>query len=145
MDMNETKLDGGANAYRQLIDIGIALSVERDYGTLMERILLEAKRLTNSDAGTLYLNNQEKELTFQIVRNDTLNIALGGTSGGEIKFKPVPLVAAVGKPNLNNVASYSAITGKVINIADAYSDGDSSTSPAGSVSMHPPATTRNRS
>jgi HD-GYP domain-containing protein (c-di-GMP phosphodiesterase class II) len=124
MDMNEAPLDGSANAYRQLIDIGIALSVERDYGALMERILLEAKRFTNADAGTLYLNSQEKELTFQIVRNDTLNIALGGTTGGEIPFRPVPLVTADGKPNLNNVASYSAITGKVINIPDAYSDAD---------------------
>src|SRR3712207_9170895 len=101
------------DSYRQLIDIGIALSVERDYGKLMERILDEAKRFTNADAGTLYLNHEDRELTFQIVRNDTLKIALGGTTGDEIRFKPVPLTTADGKPNLNNVASYSAITGKV--------------------------------
>ena len=47
----------------------------------MERILLEAKAFTRADAGTLYLNNHDKELTFQIVRNDTLNIAYGGTTG----------------------------------------------------------------
>lgn len=123
--MNQNTLnDGAVDAYRQLIDIGIALSVERDYSALMERILLEAKAFTNADAGTLYLNNHDKELTFQIVRNDTLNIAYGGTTGAEIKFKPVPLVTENGKPNLNNVASYSAITGKIINIPDAYSDED---------------------
>src|SRR4051812_45418617 len=116
--------DTGADSYRQLIDIGIALSVERDYGKLMERILVEAKRFTNADAGTLYLNNEDKELTFQIVRNDTLNIALGGSTGAEITFKPVPLIKKNGEPNLNNVASYSAITGKVIAIPDAYSDED---------------------
>jgi len=112
--------DAGANAYRQLIDIGIALSVERDYAKLMERILLEAKTFTNADAGTLYLNNQDKELTFQIVRNDTLDIALGGTTGTPIPFKPVPLFTETGAPNMNNVASCSAVTGQVINIADAY-------------------------
>ena len=124
MDTTEPTIDRGADAYRKLIDIGIALSVERDYARLMERILDEAKRFTCADAGTLYLNSEDKELTFQIVRNDTLNIALGGSGGGEIKFKPVPLVTPTGEPNLNNVASYSAITGRLINIADAYSEED---------------------
>jgi HD-GYP domain-containing protein (c-di-GMP phosphodiesterase class II) len=124
MDTTQTASSSADNTYRQLIDIGIALSVERDSAKLMERILLEAKAFTNADAGTLYLNHEDKELTFQIVRNDTLNIAYGGTTGAEIKFKPVRLVTDLGTPNLNNVASYSAITGKVINVPDAYSDED---------------------
>ena len=125
MDMNRDALDSGdASSYRKLIDIGIALSAERDYSRLMERILLETKEFTGADAGTLYLNNEDKELTFQIVRNDTLGIAYGGTTGAEIKFKPVPLVTADGRPNLHNVASYSAITGQIINIPDAYCEKD---------------------
>ena len=124
MDMNRDALDGGASSYRKLIDIGIALSAERDYARLMELILLETKEFTGADAGTLYLNNEDRELTFQIVRNDTLGIAYGGTTGAEIKFKPVPLVTAEGKPNLHNVASYSAITGQIINIPDAYCEED---------------------
>src|SRR5688572_28550519 len=124
MDSTHTITGGGADAYRKLIDIGIALSVERDSAKLMERILLEAKAFTNADAGTLYLNHEDRELTFQIVRNDTLNIALGGTSGGEIRFRPVPLVTDTGKPNLHNVASFAAITGQVINVQDVYSDDD---------------------
>ena len=124
MDSTQPAPSAGADAYRKLIDIGIALSVERDSAKLMERILLEAKAFTNADAGTLYLNHEDRELTFQIVRNDTLNIAYGGTTGAEIKFRPVPLLTPDGKPNLNNVASYSAITGRVINIPDAYSEED---------------------
>ena len=125
MDMNRDALEGAvANSYRKLIDIGIALSAERDYARLMELILLETKEFTGADAGTLYLNNEDKELTFQIVRNDTLGIAYGGTTGAEIKFKPVPLLTPDGKPNLNNVASCSAITGQIINIPDAYSEED---------------------
>ncbi len=123
--MNRNTFDtGAADAYRQLIDIGIALSVERDSAKLMERILLEAKAFTNADAGTLYLNNHDRELTFQIVRNDTLNIAMGGTTGVPIKFKPVQLFTETGAPNMHNVASCSAITGNIINVPDAYSDDD---------------------
>lgn len=115
---------GRNDAYRQLIDIGIALSVERDPARLRERILLEAKAFTNADAGTLYLKDKGKELAFQIVRNDSLNIAMGGTTGVEIKFPPVPLLTESGEPNMHNVASYCAITGEMINIEDAYSDTD---------------------
>ncbi|HEX2827534.1 MAG TPA: HD domain-containing phosphohydrolase [Burkholderiales bacterium] len=124
MDSTHTRNGGAADAYRKLIDIGIALSVERDSAKLMETILLEAKAFTNADAGTLYLNNEDRELTFQIVRNDTLDIALGGSSGGEIKFRPVPLKTESGEENLHNVASFAANRGKTINVADAYSDED---------------------
>lgn len=49
--MHTTSFESGAaSAYRQLIDIGIALSVERDSAKLMERILLESKAFTKADA-----------------------------------------------------------------------------------------------
>jgi HD-GYP domain-containing protein (c-di-GMP phosphodiesterase class II) len=120
MDANQTTTERRADDYRQLIDIGIALSAEHDYARLTERILLEAKGFANADAGTLYLKSEDKELAFQIVRNDSLNIAMGGTTGVDIKFPPVPLFSETGAPNMNNVASYSGITGEVINIDDAY-------------------------
>lgn len=109
-----------ADAYRELIEIGIALSAEKDPARLRERILLEAKAFTNADAGTLYLKNKGKELVFQIVRNERLGIAKGGTSGVEIDLPPVPLFTASGAPNMSHVASYCAITGEIVNVADAY-------------------------
>ena len=127
MDSNRdtVELGGGADAYRRLIDLGIALSSERDHARLMERILLEAKAFTNADGGTLYLKTaDEKALSFQIVRNDTLKIAMGGTTGVAINFPPVKLFADDGKPNMNNVASCAAVTGEVINIADAYTSNE---------------------
>lgn len=124
MDTHAMLATESTSDYRRLIDIGIALSVERDNAKLMERILVEAKAFTNADAGTLYLNNHDEELVFQIVRNDTLKIALGGATGGEISFKPVPLKTDKGEPNMHNVASYSALTGETINIPDAYSEVD---------------------
>ena len=115
-----TAVGDSADAYRRLIDLGIALSAEHDHARLMERILLEAKAFTNADAGTLYLKTSDADLSFQIVRNDKLNIAMGGTTGKEINFPPVKLFTPDGKPNMNNVASNAALSGETINIADAY-------------------------
>lgn len=113
-----------ADAYRELIEIGIALSAEKDPARLRERILLEAKAFTNADAGTLYLKHKGKELAFQIVRNDSLGIAMGGTTGTPIDLPPVPLVTEAGAPNMKHVAAYCAITGEIVNVADAYSPCD---------------------
>ncbi|QJW84027.1 hypothetical protein HK414_09100 [Ramlibacter terrae] len=86
----ENSQQAARDPYRELIDIGIALSAERDPARLRERILLEAKALTNADAGTLYLKHKGRELTFQILRNDTTGLALGGTTGMEIDFPRCP-------------------------------------------------------
>ncbi|MFQ6612141.1 MAG: hypothetical protein ACE5D2_03455, partial [Fidelibacterota bacterium] len=40
---------------RNLSDIGLALSKEKNMDKLLEMILLEAKRISNSDGGTLYM------------------------------------------------------------------------------------------
>ena len=60
--------------------IGIALSQERDTNKLLETILIAAKNLTHADGGTLYRLMDDK-LQFEIVRTDSLSIAMGGTSG----------------------------------------------------------------
>ena len=107
--------------YRRLIELGIALSAERDHSELMEKILLGAKELTNADGGTLYLVDGDRgEMRFAIMRNDSLSIAMGGTTGAPIPFPPVRLLGEDGKPNHTHVAAAAAITGHTINIADAY-------------------------
>jgi HD-GYP domain-containing protein (c-di-GMP phosphodiesterase class II) len=110
-----------AGQFARLIEIGIALSAERDHDRLMERILIEAKDLTNADGGTLYLLENEKALRFAIMRTDSLHIALGGTTGKPITFPPLNLYdPATGLPNHKNVAAHVALTGKTVNVADAY-------------------------
>ena len=64
----------------QLNAVGIALSKETDIDRLLEAILLAAKKITNADGGTLYRVTEERTLKFEIVRNDTLGIAMGGTT-----------------------------------------------------------------
>lgn len=104
----------------QLNEIGAALSQESNLDALLEKILFAAQRITRSDGGTLYLLEEGKQLRFAIMRNDSLNIAMGGTTGNPIPFYPVQLFDKEGKPNNKMVAAFSAISGRTINIADAY-------------------------
>ncbi len=109
------------SSLQRLIDIGIALSAERDTNVLMETILLEAKSLANADGGTLYIRTDDNRLRFEIMRTDSLDIAMGGTTGKDINFPPLTLVdPKTGEENHKNVASAAALTGQSINIPDAY-------------------------
>lgn len=117
----ETNDGLSASSLQRLIDIGIALSAERDTNVLMETILLEAKSLANADGGTLYIRTDDNRLRFEIMRTDSLEIAMGGTTGKEINFPPLMLVdPKTGDENHKNVASAAALTGNSINIPDAY-------------------------
>lgn len=110
-----------SRGFEQLIELGIALSSERNHDRLTERILLEAVDLTNADGGTLYLRGDGDTLSFQIVRNASLNIAMGGTTGVPIPFPPLQMYnPETHEPNYNNVATAVALTGEAINIDDAY-------------------------
>ncbi len=100
--------------------IGIALSAERDSARLLEMILLGAKEITGADGGTLYTVTEDKKLRFEIMRTDSLGIALGGTTGKPIPFAPLPLYAEDGSPNNNMVAAYSVLHDCTVNIEDAY-------------------------
>jgi HD-GYP domain-containing protein (c-di-GMP phosphodiesterase class II) len=105
---------------QELNAIGAALSVERDINRLLETILVSAKGITNADAGTLYLLDEDLHvLRFEILRNDTLNMKLGGTSGNPISFWPVQLYID-GQPNTAMVVSHSALSGETVNIPNAY-------------------------
>jgi HD-GYP domain-containing protein (c-di-GMP phosphodiesterase class II) len=117
----EPKADQREIRYRRLIELGIALSAERQHKRLMELILKGAKELTHADGGTLYLHNQDQGcLEFAIVLNDTLGIALGGTTGKPITFPPLALHDKEGKPNKKNVSTAAALTGKTVVVDDAY-------------------------
>ncbi len=107
----------------QLNEIGASLSAERDINRLLESILLAAKTITRADGGTLYLLTEEdgtKRLKFEIMRTQSLDIAMGGTTGNAIPFYPIHLYSKDGKPNNQMVAAFAALTGQTVNIADAY-------------------------
>ena len=103
----------------QLNSIGASLSAERDIDRLLEAILTAAKTITRADGGTLYRVTEERTLRFEIVRTSSLRYYLGGTTGHPVPFYPIQLYKD-GKPNQSMVAAYAALTGKTVNIADAY-------------------------
>jgi diguanylate cyclase (GGDEF)-like protein len=103
-----------ARAYEDLVKIGITLTSERDHGTLLERILTEARRFTRADAGTLFLRDGD-QLTFAIVQNDTMVREMG-----EEKMKAL-LQAEPLALNELSLAGYVAMTGDILNLHDSYS------------------------
>ncbi len=106
---------------KDLNEIGIALSQQRDLNSLLETILVAAMRITHADAGTLYLHEMEQRvMRFEILRNNTLNKAMGGTSGVPITFYPIQLYDEAGLPNHAMVVSHAALSGETVNIPDAY-------------------------
>jgi len=107
----------------ELLSIGVALSRERDINRLLEAILIAAKDITNADGGTLYRMTDDRQcLRFEIMRNDSLGIAMGGTSGADIPFYPVNLFDKEGQPVLSMVAAYAVHHDRSVNVSDAYTE-----------------------
>lgn len=92
----------------QLSDIALSLSTQMDYSTLLETILLEARRLADCDAGSLYLiddTEEEDALVFKLTQNDSR----------EFPFteQRLPLTA-------ESLAGYVALSGSELDIPDVY-------------------------
>lgn len=112
-----------ASEMQRLFEIGISLSAEQDMDVLLENILSAAKELCNAEGGTLYLlDKREKQLIFSILHNDKLGIKMGGTADKkDVPFPPLYLYdPETNEPNFSNVSTYTALTGEIVNIADAY-------------------------
>ncbi|MBO4519710.1 MAG: GAF domain-containing protein [Alphaproteobacteria bacterium] len=112
-----------AEELNRLFNIGIALSSEQDMDVLLESILTAAQEFCNAEGGTLYLMDHEhNQLTFSILRNDKLNIKIGGTS--EKKATPFPPLylynPETNEPNYSNISTYAALTEQIVNVKDAY-------------------------
>jgi HD-GYP domain-containing protein (c-di-GMP phosphodiesterase class II) len=122
--MNEAERTADPAGYlpglEQLNEIGVALSRETDIDRLLEAILVAAKTITNADGGTLYRVTDERTLKFEIMRNDTLGIAMGGKTGVAVPYPPISLYDRDGRPVTSMVAAYAVHHDKSVNIADAY-------------------------
>ena len=93
---------------RQLADIGIALSAQRDPAQLLETILSEARRLADCDAGSIYMIDDSRDaprLQFKLAQNDSIFVSVAETR--------LPVTSA-------SLAGYVALMGCELNIADAY-------------------------
>ncbi len=95
----------------KLLKTFIAVSSVYDGDTLLELILNNALDITNCDAGTLYIVDNN-ELAFKIM----ITRSLGIKSGGKNKKINLPNV----KMSRSNVCTYSVLENKVVNIPDVY-------------------------
>ena len=107
----KTEATDRARELGELTAIGVALSTERDLHTLLELILTQARRLTNADAGSLYLVERDEDgapfrLRCAIAQNHSL-------PGLPFETFTVPI-------NHASLAGYAAATGEPLVIGDVY-------------------------
>ncbi|MGD9080793.1 MAG: HD domain-containing protein [Desulfobacterales bacterium] len=95
-----------------LANLGIDLSRVQDLDIMMERILTEARRFANADAGSIYIREQNL-LHFTYTQNDTLQQRLA--DGEKLIYSTfhIPI-------NEESIAGYVAATGKPLNLPDVY-------------------------
>ena len=94
----------------ELTRIGVALGTERDLKTLLDLILTQARRITQSDAGSLYL----VESSEQGLRRLRFRLA-------QTFSKPeAPFVEFTIPVDRTSLAGYCAVTGEPLVIDDAY-------------------------
>ena len=117
---------------KQLIQIGIALTSERQLSTLLERIVAEARRFTNAEAGTLYLRDGDA-LRVAASENDVLLERLGEREARRrLAAEPVRL-------SHRTLPGYVALTGRSICLpgtADVPQDRPYVFDQAGDVRLH---------
>jgi HD-GYP domain-containing protein (c-di-GMP phosphodiesterase class II) len=96
----------------ELTRVGVALSHERDLTTLLEMILSQARRITSSDAGSLYLaertddGSPPKRLRFKVSQNFSL--------------PNLPFSESTVTVDHASLSGYVAATGQPLVISDVY-------------------------
>ena len=101
--------DAQMKKLKDLNNIGISLSVEKDPVKLLNSILQKSREITSADAGSLYIvegdEESGKQLRFKISQNDSIQV--------HYQEFVMPITK-------ESIAGYVAATGETLNIADVY-------------------------
>jgi response regulator RpfG family c-di-GMP phosphodiesterase len=97
---------------QRIIQLGLEISQIKDLDILLEKVLTEARRLVNADAGSLYIV-EENKLKFSYAQNDTLVKKL--EKGRKLVYTTFSMPI-----NNNSVAGFVANNGTLLNIPEAY-------------------------
>jgi HD-GYP domain-containing protein (c-di-GMP phosphodiesterase class II) len=104
------ELEQTRSEMEELNRIGVALSSEREIGPLLDLILQKMREITNADAGSLYLAEEEppgqRHLRFKLTQNDS---------------RQFPFTEFVVPITEESMAGYVALHGEPIHLPDAYS------------------------
>ncbi len=94
----------------QLLEIGLALSSERDVTKLQQTVVRSAREITRADSGSLYLLEDgptgERVLRFAVAQT-------GPDDAGSYLGAVLPL-------SRSSISGYVALSGETVRIADAY-------------------------
>lgn len=108
--MSRTSHD--AERLRNIISLDSELNQIQDVDILLERILLEARRVVNADAGSIYVV-RDGQLVINYAQNDTKQRELPPGKKLIYRVFTVPITH-------HTVSGYAAETGEVVNIDDVY-------------------------
>ena len=97
---------------QSIFEIDQKLNEIQDIDVLLERILTEARRIVNADAGSIY-EVQGKNLAIKYAQNDTQSSKL---NPGE----KLPFLAFSFPITEKSISGYVALSGEMLNIHDAY-------------------------
>ncbi len=119
-------LESAQEKLEKLIEIGIALSKERNLNRFKEMILSGAKELTNADGGGLLLFEESTDsLKYELFGVDSLDLHFGGNSGRDIPFDPILLRdPETQRPYYYNVIPHTALTRRTVSISQIRESND---------------------
>ncbi|MDR2103069.1 MAG: HD domain-containing protein [Treponema sp.] len=113
---------GGQTDFKSIIRLDSELNQIQDLDLLLERILLEARKVVHADAGSIYVrenplskgeNDWVEKLAIKYAQNDTLQKAL---PPGQKLIYSVFSVAI----NEQSISGYCALTQSLVNVPDVY-------------------------
>ena len=106
--------------FKSIIKIDSELNQIQDLDILLERILLEARKVVHADAGSIYVKETVEEngksidkLAIKYSQNDTLQKSL--PPGQKLIFSVFSMPI-----NDKTLSGYCALTQKLVNVPDAY-------------------------
>ncbi len=97
---------------RRIIELDSELTRIKDEDILLERILLEARRVVHADGGSIYVV-EGKTLAIKYSQNDTLQKGL--PAGHKLIYSLFKI-----KINKQTISGYAAATGQRLNLRDVY-------------------------
>ncbi len=101
---------------QRIIQLGLEISQIKDLDVLLEKVLTEARKLVNADAGSLYIIEDDK-LKFSYSQNATLVKKL--KKGHKLVYTTFSMPI-----NNNSIAGFVANNNLLLNIPDAYEISD---------------------
>ncbi|MDR3248983.1 MAG: GAF domain-containing protein, partial [Treponema sp.] len=113
-------MEGNGADLRSILSLDSELNQIQDVDLLLERILLEARKVVHADAGSIYVIDREREqglevekLVIKYAQNETTQKSLPPGQKMIYSVFSVPI-------NEKSVSGYAALTRKLINVPDMY-------------------------